>query len=180
MTRAKLEILKARAALNKVAQSNVIDLFTGKQKPEDKIPSSSTLSEQDTEKAKEEGSQIAQSILDEIAVEEQEIIERGREYLHTILDGKSFEYKQLALETFERHIKEPHTVTAAKKKKKPHGGKPKKVVEIADAIRRDNKKISDEAAYRMAWETYCSYTNPSHDGCTSKGKSKRKSPKSER
>ena len=58
-----------------------------------------------------------------------------------------------------------------------HGGKPDKVVEIADAIRRDNPDTSDESAYRMAWETYCSYTNPEHSGCTEKGKSKRKSPK---
>lgn len=65
----------------------------------------------------------------------------------------------------------------SKSKKKDHGGKPKKVVEIADAIRRDNPDTSDEAAYRMAWETYCSYTNPGHSGCTQKGKSKRKSPK---
>lgn len=64
-----------------------------------------------------------------------------------------------------------------KDKKDDHGGKPEKVVEIADAIRRDNPGTSDEAAYRMAWETYCSYTNPSHPGCTEKGKSKRKSPK---
>lgn len=60
-----------------------------------------------------------------------------------------------------------------------HGGKPDKVVEIADAIRRD-QDVSDDVAYRMAWETYCSYVNPSYDGCTGKGKSKRKSPKSER
>lgn len=58
--------------------------------------------------------------------------------------------------------------------------KPKKVIEIADAIRRDSPDVSDEQAYRMAWETYCSYVNPSYEGCTSKGKSKRKSPKSER
>lgn len=58
--------------------------------------------------------------------------------------------------------------------------KPKKITEIADAIRRDSPDVSDEQAYRMAWETYCSYVNPSYEGCTSKGKSKRKSPKSER
>jgi hypothetical protein len=58
-----------------------------------------------------------------------------------------------------------------------HGGKPAKVVEIADAIRRDNPDTSDEVAYRMAWETYCSYTNRNHPGCTEKGKSMRKSPK---
>jgi len=57
--------------------------------------------------------------------------------------------------------------------------KPEKVTEIADAIRRDNPDTSDEKAYRMAWETYCSYVNPGYEGCTSKGKSKRKSPKSE-
>ena len=55
--------------------------------------------------------------------------------------------------------------------------KPKKVTEIADAIRRENKDISDGQSYAMAWETYCSYVNPGYDGCTSKGKSKRKSPK---
>ncbi len=49
--------------------------------------------------------------------------------------------------------------------------------EIADAIRRDAPDTSDEVAYRMAWETYCSYTNPSHPGCTEKGKSQRESPK---
>jgi hypothetical protein len=31
---------------------------------------------------------------------------------------------------------------------------PEKVVEIANAIRRDNPSISDESAYRMAWDTY--------------------------
>ena len=67
--------------------------------------------------------------------------------------------------------------TAAKKKEPK---KPKKVKEIADAIRRDNKDVSDAAAYMMAWESYCSYINPGYDGCTSKGKSKRKSPKSSR
>lgn len=56
---------------------------------------------------------------------------------------------------------------------------PEKVIEIADAIRRDNSDISDEVAYRMAWETYVSYINPSYEGGTSKGRSKRKSPKSE-
>lgn len=61
--------------------------------------------------------------------------------------------------------------------KDEHGGKPAKVVEIADAIRRDNPGISDEAAYRMAWETLCSYVDPSYEGCTEKGKSKRESPK---
>jgi len=60
---------------------------------------------------------------------------------------------------------------------KEHGGKPAKVVEIADAIRRDTPGTTDEAAYRMAWETYCSYTNPGHEGCTEKGKSHRESPK---
>lgn len=63
------------------------------------------------------------------------------------------------------------------KDKKDEDGVPAKVKEIADAIRRDNKDISDEAAYRMAWETYCSYTNKSYPQCTEKGKSKRKSPK---
>lgn len=58
-------------------------------------------------------------------------------------------------------------------------GKPDKVVEIADAIRRDNPDTSDAVAYAQAWETYCSYVNPSYEGCTSKGKSKRKSPKSD-
>jgi len=53
--------------------------------------------------------------------------------------------------------------------------KPKKVKEIADAIRRDDPKVSDEKAYKMSWETYCSYVNPSYKGCTEKGKSKRKS-----
>ena len=57
---------------------------------------------------------------------------------------------------------------------------PKKVTEIADAIRRDNKDISDAAAYKMSWESYCSYINPKYEGCTEKGKSKRKSPKSAR
>lgn len=56
---------------------------------------------------------------------------------------------------------------------------PDKVVEIADAIRRDNPDTSDGVAYAQAWETYCSYVNPDYEGCTSKGKSKRKSPKSD-
>jgi hypothetical protein len=54
------------------------------------------------------------------------------------------------------------------------------VTEIADAIQRDHSDIDEVAAYKMAWESYCSYVNPSYDGCTAKGKSKRKSPKSAR
>jgi len=73
------------------------------------------------------------------------------------------------------------SIEAAKKKKKSKPkmkeDKPAKVIEIADAIRRDDPKVSDEKAYRMAWETYCSYVNPGYSGCTPKGKSKRKSPK---
>jgi hypothetical protein len=68
---------------------------------------------------------------------------------------------------------------SAAEKKDDHGGKPAKVVEIADAIRRDKPGTSDEVAYREAWETMCSYVDPSHEGCTEKGKSKRESPKSE-
>jgi hypothetical protein len=65
----------------------------------------------------------------------------------------------------------------AKKKKT---SKPQKVTDIADAIQRDHPSTDEVAAHKMAWETYCSYVNPSYDGCTSKGKSKRKSPKSAR
>ena len=57
--------------------------------------------------------------------------------------------------------------------------KPKKVIDIADALRRDDPKMSDEVAYRIAWEQYCSKINPSYEGCGPKGKSMRKSPKSE-
>ena len=56
-------------------------------------------------------------------------------------------------------------------------GVPAKVKEIADAIRRDQPDTSDEVAYRMAWETYCSYLEEGHEGCTEKGKSQRESPK---
>jgi hypothetical protein len=70
-------------------------------------------------------------------------------------------------------------VQAAKTSDSKEPDVPKKVVEIADAIRRDNPDTSDEKAYRMAWETYCSYVNPGYEGCTSKGKSDRESPKSE-
>jgi hypothetical protein len=66
------------------------------------------------------------------------------------------------------------TKIASKKK----SSKPKKVSEIAQAIERDNPDISPEQAYKMSWETLCSYVDPSYKGCTSKGKSKRKSPKS--
>lgn len=66
-----------------------------------------------------------------------------------------------------------------KKSKKKEPKKPKKVTEIADAIRRDNSSLSDAKSYALAWETYCSYVNPRYKGCTEKGKSKRKSPKSE-
>jgi hypothetical protein len=66
---------------------------------------------------------------------------------------------------------------SAAEKKDDHGGKPAKVVEIADAIRRDNPEISDAKSYAMAWETFCSYVNPGYEGCTSKGKSHRESPK---
>jgi len=55
--------------------------------------------------------------------------------------------------------------TQAAEKKDDHGGKPAKVVEIADAIRRDNPGTSDEAAYRMAWRNYCENINPGYEGC---------------
>jgi hypothetical protein len=70
-------------------------------------------------------------------------------------------------------------VEAKKTKEGKEPDVPKKVVEIADAIRRDNPDTSDEVSYRMAWETYVSYVNPSYEGGTSKGKSHRESPKSE-
>jgi gas vesicle protein len=63
-------------------------------------------------------------------------------------------------------------IEAAKKNNKV----PKKVKEIARAIERDID-ASPEKAYRIGWEQYCSYINPDYQGCTSKGKSKRKSPK---
>lgn len=69
---------------------------------------------------------------------------------------------------------------AGLKTAKTESKKPKKVKEIADAIRRDNKGTSDSTAYRQAWETYCSYVNKNYKGCTSRGKSKRKSPKKDR
>lgn len=59
-----------------------------------------------------------------------------------------------------------------------HKGVPSKVDEIAHAIERDTS-TSPEVAHRMAWESYCSYINPDYEGCTPKGKSERKSPKSE-
>lgn len=58
-------------------------------------------------------------------------------------------------------------------------GAPAKVKEMARAME-DEQDYSPEKAYRIAWETYCSFINPDYEGCTSKGKSKRKSPKSER
>jgi len=67
----------------------------------------------------------------------------------------------------------------AAENKDDHGEVPKKVKEMADAIRRDKPEISDAKSYAMAWETFCSYTNPSYEGCTEKGKSHRESPKSE-
>lgn len=70
-------------------------------------------------------------------------------------------------------------IEAKKTKEGKEPDVPKKVVEIADAIRRDNPETSDEVAYRMAWETFVSYVDPSYEGGTSKGRSKRESPKSE-
>jgi len=58
-------------------------------------------------------------------------------------------------------------------------GAPEKVKEMARAMEKD-QGYNPEKAYRIAWETYCSYINPGYEGCTSKGKSKRESPKSER
>ena len=58
-------------------------------------------------------------------------------------------------------------------------GAPAKVKEMARAME-DEQGYSPEKAYKIAWETYCSYVNPDYEGCTSKGKSKRKSPKSAR
>lgn len=58
-------------------------------------------------------------------------------------------------------------------------GAPEKVKEMARAMEKD-QGYSPEKAYRIAWETYCSYVNPDYEGCTSKGKSMRKSPKSAR
>jgi hypothetical protein len=60
---------------------------------------------------------------------------------------------------------------------KEHGGKPAKVVEIADALRGDHPDMDDKTAYKIAYESYCSYVNPGYEGCTEKGKSHRKSPK---
>lgn len=68
-------------------------------------------------------------------------------------------------------------VKESKKKDSKKPKIPKKVKEIAKAIEKDKK--SPEVAHKMAWETYCSYVNPKYEGCTEKGKSKRKSPKSE-
>lgn len=70
-------------------------------------------------------------------------------------------------------------VEAKKTKEGKEPDVPKKVVEIADAIRRDNPDTSDAKSYAMAWETFCSYVDPSYEGCTLKGKSKRESPKSD-
>lgn len=67
-----------------------------------------------------------------------------------------------------------------KKKKKPKSKAHTKAKEIADALRRDNPDMSDAAAYKISWESVCSYTNKGHKGCTPKGKSKRKSPKKDR
>lgn len=50
---------------------------------------------------------------------------------------------------------------------------PAKVEEIADAIRRDNPQYTDEQAYRMAWQNYCTNVNADHPGCTVYGKTKR-------
>jgi hypothetical protein len=41
---------------------------------------------------------------------------------------------------------------------------PEKVVEIANAIRRDDPKMSDEAAYRIAWDTHKGKRGGSHTG----------------
>lgn len=54
----------------------------------------------------------------------------------------------------------------AKKKKKKKSKKPVKVTEIADALRRDNPKMSDEDAYKIAWSNYCKNINPSYKGCS--------------
>lgn len=96
-------------------------------------------------------------------------------------NGSLWKTKEEALRAEERQEEANRwkSLIAAKKKEKKKSKKPKKVTEIADAIKRDNKGVTEEVAQRQAWETYCSYVNPGYDGCTSKGKSKRKSPKSE-
>lgn len=87
------------------------------------------------------------------------------------LDENSFPIQAIQLDEATEKL-----VQAKKTKEGKEPDIPAKVTEIADAIRRD-QDASDEVAYRMAWETYCSYVNPGYEGCTSKGKSKRKSPK---
>jgi hypothetical protein len=56
--------------------------------------------------------------------------------------------------------------------KSAKGKIPKKVEQIADAIRRDTG-ASDEKAYRIAWQTYIKYVNPSYPGATEAGKTKK-------
>ena len=87
------------------------------------------------------------------------------------LDENSYPFEAFQLDEVMDKI-----VQAKKTKEGKEPDIPAKVTEIADAIRRD-QDADDEASYRMAWETYCSYVNPGYEGCTSKGKSKRKSPK---
>lgn len=112
-------------------------------------------------------------------------------YEHLEIDGLGAEYQKAhgdatqvedALREFDK-IPARLAVGTARLKfllaKSDKSSKPKKVTEIADSIQRDNPEISESVAHRMAWETYCSYVNPSYEGCTSKGKSHRESPKSE-
>lgn len=106
----------------------------------------------------------------------------GDDAIEALREGDSKFGIEKSSDTFREiieRLQNPREILAKKKKKK-EPKKPKKVKEIADAIRRDNKDVSDGVAYAQAWETYCSYVNPGYDGCTSKGKSKRKSPKSAR
>lgn len=114
-----------------------------------------------------------------LSSERQKTLDEAFDFWTNTLGGNPEDFsEELAKEIYNSDQFKYFSQKTAAKKKEPK--KPKKVKEIADAIRRDNKDVSDAAAYKMAWESYCSYINPGYDGCTSKGKSKRKSPKSSR
>lgn len=115
---------------------------------------------------------------------------KGKEKLNDVLKDFSSDMKKDILQTlresktatlqdFLSEIRIAKIVVLEVQRLVEAKGAPAKVKEMARAME-DEQGFSPEKSYRIAWETYCSYVNPDYDGCTKKGKSMRKSPKSAR
>lgn len=116
---------------------------------------------------------------DEVAFEWHELFEvfdmlkNNKEYEEAHLDATRFEQKKreereekerMVAASIQRLIKAncQLSLVLAKKKKKKVSKRPKKVIEIADALRRDNPEMSDETAYKIAWSNYRKNVNPNY------------------